>query len=309
MNTKKSKLIGMLCLILCAALLCSAAYATGIDNSHKVSLSINFVKDGLGIPNSEFSIYRVADVSEYDLVFTTTDEFKSFPVDSVDNQDAWADLATTLAAYATASALEPAAKDKTDENGKVSFTNLATGLYLVVGTSSRVGDNIYTASPFMVCLPSLEEMDGNAYKWVYDVTADVKPGVVPVEKTNVEVVKVWNDKGNTKKRPAAIKVSLMLGDRVMDTVTLSKDNNWRYAWENIDAADWYVVENSVPNPYKVKITRTDNCFTVTNTYSSNTHNNNSPLPQTGTIWWIVPILACSGLALFSVGFIISRKHD
>ncbi|KIR03186.1 hypothetical protein P261_02001 [Lachnospiraceae bacterium TWA4] len=33
----------------------------------------------------------------------------------------------------------------------------------------------------------------------------------------------------------------------------------------------------------------------------------SRLPQTGLLWWPVPILACAGLVLFMIGWIIKRR--
>ena len=61
-----------------------------------------------------------------------------------------------------------------------------------------------------------------------------------------------------------------------------------------------------PGDYKVTVTQEGVTFVITNTYSGNSpinpDNPSGPkLPQTGQMWWPVPVLVTMGLALIIFG--------
>ena len=95
-----------------------------------------------------------------------------------------------------------------------------------------------------------------------------------VEKTEVTVTKVWNDNNNQDGiRPESISVSLMNGETVVATQTLSKANNWTYTFTNLDKKangvdiEYTVVENSVKTGYISSITGDkETGFVITNTH-------------------------------------------
>ncbi|WP_236736093.1 Cna B-type domain-containing protein, partial [Bacillus mycoides] len=68
-----------------------------------------------------------------------------------------------------------------------------------------------------------------------------------VSKTKVEGTKTWKD-DNAKDRPTMIKVDLLQNGKVVDTKEVSKETNWKYTFENLQAYD----ANGVAYKYEVK---------------------------------------------------------
>ena len=86
-----------------------------------------------------------------------------------------------------------------------------------------------------------------------------------------------------------------------------------------------MAESAVPG-YTVAITEEGVTFRVENTYRPEEPDNpdipdeppplgpgdqpNEPtLPQTGALWWPVPLLAAAGLLLLTVGLLLRRRED
>ena len=132
-------------------------------------------------------------------------------------------------------------------------------------------------------------------------------------------MKVWNDAGQKHDRPEKITVQLLKNGEVYDTVILNERNSWRYIWNDLPKYDknglpieWRVVELT-PEGYTVSITQESGTFVVTNTpkQPSVTPPTDQPkeptLPQTGELWWPVPVLAAAGLLLIAAGAGKKRK--
>ena len=58
--------------------------------------------------------------------------------------------------------LQPLAEGKTDENGRLTFSGLEPGLYLVTGEKHTTGGVTYTPEPFLVSLPMTSVNGSNA---------------------------------------------------------------------------------------------------------------------------------------------------
>jgi hypothetical protein len=124
------------------------------------------------------------------------------------------------------------------------------------------------------------------------------------------VKKTWDDKGYERQRPSSIKVQLMRNGAVHETVTLSANNNWQYTWSSLQAKDssgkeirWTVKEVDVSG-YIVNIDQHGDTFLITNAPVK------PSLPQTGVLWWPVPVLASVGLLFLITGYIMrGRKRD
>lgn len=158
------------------------------------------------------------------------------------------------------------------------------------------------------------------------------------------VLKVWDDDGNEDARPASITVDLIRDGAVYQTVTLNAGNNWRYTWTGLSAnSDWNLVEHLDSENYTVSYNRQGTTFVVTNTYTEEIDPENPPLidqpdlpgdpdepgepedpgveiedpdvplvdlpelPQTGLLWWPVPVLAVAGVVMILVGLV--RRRD
>lgn len=294
-------------LTLCLGVSCMAATASArgdVDTGRSASLTVYFGEGGSGFSDVEFDIYHVADISDTG-DYTLTGDFQGYPVSLEDlDSSGWRALAQTLASYAVRDSLNPLQSQKTGQDGRSYFPGLTVGLYLVTGASHEKEGTTHTPEPMLVSLPMLAE-DGER---LYDVEVSCKfdSETIPafVER---KVQKVWKDDGNEEKRPEKIAVQLLENGTVVDTVTLSKENNWEYTWENLDGSSrWQVAEANVPDGYTVAITQEGTVFIMTNTRPSEPP---PKLPQTGMLWWPVPVLACGGLLLIVIGFVRRRRGE
>ena len=159
------------------------------------------------------------------------------------------------------------------------------------------------------------------------------------EKIKKTVIKVWNDEGARSGRPGSIKAVLLRDSEEYQTVTLNSANHWRHTWSGLsDEHDWEVIEEDAGDGYTVTYTDDDAIFTITNTSEEEITENPVPLgwleipdgsvplgnleelpdapvplaklPQTGLLWWPVPLLAIAGMILFGAGWTgYYRKRD
>lgn len=336
---RNKRIVGVLLIIAAVVTLLSMqVLAAGvIDLNHKVEFTISYQEENTPITDTEFHIYLVATVDAYGEL-TTTEEFSRFNVNiRGKNDDAWKTLASSLEGYVLRDNLSPTDSAKTNEQGLISFPTgekkLTPGLYLVLGSRHTQDGYIYDPQSFVVMLPSL---DKEVNDWDYDVTVIPKSDKHPNNPDNGtitrKVLKVWKDTNHTKERPKEITVSLLQDGKVYDIVTLNASNNWRHTWENLDDDyRWTVVEDELNN-YTVAVIREGVTFVVTNTYdipdnpstskttsttstvanttstviktttsSTPTISSNAKLPQTGQLWWPVPLLIAVGLFLIIIG--------
>lgn len=310
---------------ICAALLCALIVslmlpmrplaAGAIDMTRPSSLTVTCRNGSTALVGAQFDLYQVAKPSPsggYEL----TGSFTNFPV-SLDDLTAakMQALAGTLEIYTALNGVAPQAVGTTNALGTVTFTGLEPGLYLVLGRRHVQDNFVYTAKPILVFLPTYDETTN---QWVYDMTVACKFTVVPQsppgDTVSRKVLKIWDDDGREAERPQQITVHLLRNGRIYDTVLLSDSNNWRYTWEELDAdASWTVAED-VPTGYTVSVMQEGITFVITNSKPPEETPSPSPppppkLPQTGQLWWPVPLLAAAGMILFLVGYIRNRGAD
>ena len=93
-----------------------------------------------------------------------------------------------------------------------------------------------------------------------------------ITEVTVIVKKVWSDSDNAEGlRPDDVTVNLLADGEVIDTVTLSDDNDWSYSWTKLDGFTageeiiYTVTEDKVEN-YSTRIDKEENTynFTITN---------------------------------------------
>lgn len=328
----------LLALFIAFLLLPSTLSASGvIDTDSACGLTINYADGETSLSGASFSIYKIADVSAYG-EFTPTPDFSGFNVDiKGKNDEAWRNLATTLEGYVLRDSIAPTDKGVTDSHGALSFptgeSKLETGLYLVLGSRHTQNNLIYDCSPFIVMLPTTQ-----SGAWAYSQTVDPKFTSTPVPPTpsydiTRKVLKIWKDDGHENRRPQSVTVTLLRDGMIYDTVALSDANNWRYEWNNLDGRSSWTVVEEILTDYAVEIYREGITFVITNTYvpdipddppSDSGDDDPLPpdeieippeeptpeeptLPQTGQLWWPVPVLACAGLTCIALGVIRRRS--
>lgn len=123
------------------------------------------------------------------------------------------------------------------------------------------------------------------------------------------VVKVWNDRGYEDERPACITVCLLKNGELVDTRTLDESCHWQTVWENLPARDengneiiWTVQETEVPG-YHAGYAEMGEHVIITNSIAGPT------LPQTGLMWWPVPVLAALGLMMLVLGRLAKGRAE
>lgn len=308
----------------------SPVQAAEEESTQKGSISLVCPVEGM-----ELSLYRVAEYEESGS-FTLTEQFQKYPVSlEQKSQEGWQGTADALADYIrrdgiTADAVLISGSDRT-----VCFTDLNWGLYLVLGQTTELQEDgktqIYEPQTALIALPedSKETSEGTD---PYQVTAVLKfekndkPG--NPEETKIHVLKVWKQ-DQEKERPDSIVVELLQTDvegntTVVDRQTLTKENQWSYTWKNLSTLmRWSVSEAEVPNGYTVAVTREGDTVVLTNTakksgnpdgevnppskkptdktVNKTTDKTSDKLPQTGQLWWPVPLLMLAGVICLLVG--------
>ena len=140
------------------------------------------------------------------------------------------------------------------------------------------------------------------------VTNTYTPEEPTGDTTRRSVIKVWNDKNYETKRPQSVKISLKCNGETYDTQVLSAANNWRCSWDTLPRYDadgneyvWTLEEEKV-NSYVGSLSTVGYTFILTNSYTGK-------IPQTGLLWWPVPLLIAGGLALLIVGIMLRKRND
>lgn len=128
---------------------------------------------------------------------------------------------------------------------------------------------------------------------------DYEP-VIPPDPVDLTVKKVWSDQNDKRGiRPSSVTVTLYNGNKAVDKVTLSAENNWTYTWEELDGdGDWSVLETGIPNAYTPSYRTKGDVVTITNT---------AALIQTGQLNWPIPVLGSLGVLMIFFGVIMMRK--
>lgn len=306
----------LLCLLVCVSLLPVTAFAKAedtLDLTKKVNLTLQYE-----IEDTQFHLYKVAEVSQ-NLEFTLTGDFAAYPV-VVNGLDSagWRALAETLASFVERDQLKALKTGEIDEQGTLIWSQLETGLYLVLGEEMTLEQYKYSPMPSLIMLPS----QNGEEKWEYDTVIQMKSNEEEIPGSDTEmiaVMKVWQDHGYEEKRPEAVAAELYMDGVLYDTVSLDKANNWSYEWKSLPAGHkWTAMEKDIPACYTMTSVREGQYLVITNCYqpeepsvpvTPDKPGGGSLLPQTGQLWWPVPILALAGIVFFTVGWVRRKTQE
>lgn len=307
----------LLSLLLCCLLWPLPTAAAGsINLNQEVGLNISYCDGKTPIRGADFSIYLIATTDDCGEL-TTTKTFQQFYVNiRGKDDDSWRLLASTLEGYILRDRIQATDQGQTDRNGLVSFPtgkkSLTPGLYLVLGERHRQNDTYYDPNPFLVMLPT-QNLETNEWDYLIDAKVKFESTEITDQNQTIKrtVQKVWDDKGYEQNRPKSITVQLLRNGVVYDSVQLSSKNNWKYTWRNLDNSyRWTVVEKESAS-YQVTSYREGSTFWIINS-SNKTAPPAKPdgqLPQTGQLWWPVPLLICCGLFFLILGLLIRRGNS
>lgn len=264
MNIKAKKIIAMLVtVVICFTLFSfsTAAVSPGKRGEIKLTALDKDTKEPLS--GATFRLYRFA--SAYfkgtEVSFIYTDEFRNCGMEMGNSSDAY--LPVHLMVHAMVNAVHFEEKT-TGADGKIVFSNLQPGAYLIVPAGMK--DGYLNPAPFIVTVPLKDETQN---KWVYSIDATPKIEAdkddTDESKTYISVKKIWETYGKT---PDSIKVSLIKDGAIVESVVLSAANNWYHRWDNLDKNhSWNVVETDVPDGYKVSYITSEMTVIITNTDS------------------------------------------
>lgn len=258
-----------------------------VDFSKKGSISITLTEEieNTNISGAEITIYKVADaISENNNLKFSYDNKLNSCKDDLDNANITSNVLNCVKNSNVANY-----SNITNEYGIVKFNNLDLGLYLI--TQSNQIEGYSKITPFLVMIPEI--LDNN---WNYTINASPKVDIIRLFDLSVE--KVWNV-SNKNDIPKEITIELVKNNEVIDTITLSNENNWTYTWTQIEKSDEYLVrEKNVPTGYTVTYHQEDNKFIVTNTKT---------LAQTGQRLWINLLLVAVGLLFIGIGTVLKKR--
>ncbi len=227
MKTKLNKLSAFVLALALVISMSLTAYAHDVPQMDRLgSITVTMRSGETGVAGGTLTIYRVGEVVEHDgnYSFIPTGDFADCG-ESFEKLDSASEIAARLTAYAATESAAGLATKSIGKDGKVQFSDLEVGLYLIVQHEAAPGYN--AIAPFLVSLPYMED---GTYR--YDLDA--------VPKTALKQELKPTDPPPTKPSPTK------------------------------------------PSPN---------------------------LPQTGQLWWPVPVLACGGLALFSIGLALNRRRE
>lgn len=302
------KRIRIITLSLCLIILTGLLPINVIAENANATLTVFYTHEKTPIVGAAFNVYLIA-VPDMNDVYHPTDEFKDFPVDfSPKTDEDMYNLATTLEGYVLFGKITPLFTGYTNKEGTFVFNvnkeYQPKGLYLIIGEQHTQDNIIYTSEAFAVFLPSTDN-DGNVQ---YEITAHAKYNTIHqnTPPTSRKVIKIWNDKNAEADRPESIEVTLLKNGKAYETVELNKDNNWTHFWYDLDGtARWNIIEKPV-NDYKIVLTSVGNTYYFTN-IKKVTPPPPENLPQTGQLWWPVPVLAVLGLIFITIGAVCFYK--
>lgn len=297
-------------LIMIMSLLFSkSVFAAGdIDQSKTVSLTIKAICGENAVAGMEFRGYRISDIEENGEL-TVTDRFAAYR-DALDirgeNDSAWSEMAAVLEQEILKdTSLKAEVISQTDDQGSLSMEDISMGLYLFVAEAVEQNEKIYTVAPFFVMLPS---QDKQTNTWEYEIAVNAKIQSESV-RTDFKVIKIWKDSCHENQRPKSIEIVLWCDGKEYDKVTLPENGQWQHTWSNLETEHkWTVTEKQQDGYAEPKIEREGYTFTVTNTCSKS-KDNPSKLPQTGQLWWPVPVLICGGLLCIVIGLGRKRRAE
>lgn len=303
----KKMMIWMLCglLVVTMGLPARAAEEGATEANGPCTLRIHYFYEELPLTGARFQIFRVGGVDAYGQLYLDGN-FAGYPVDLT--TDDMAALARMLYGYAMVDNLPAEYEVTINERGEGEVTGMPEGVYLVIGLKHSDEVNDYLTEPQLVILPAWNA-EG---VWTYETTLNPK-GSVSLRPVKLKVLKQWNDEGNEHKRPASITVTLLRDGEVYDTVVLTAENNWRHTWEELPGGSLWTVVEDVPEGYTVFYSQEGITYLIVNTCDEPpppppTVPEDPELPDTGLLWWPVPVMVLLGLALIVLG-VMDRRGE
>ena len=205
----------------------------------------------------------------------------------------------------------------------------------------------FTPQPLLIPLPYPIQDGSFEDEMRVDVKYEQLPPSGAASPVPITVEKKWEPAGRS--HPDSVTVALYRADDPIDEdpVELNDGNNWTHTWPDKDPTFvWLVKEIDIPDGYTVSIDKDGFHFTVTNTITDPPPSKDDPtpddpddpadpmpsddptdpdvlpilsnisndkdsrkLPQTGQLWWPVPLLLAAGVPLLLIGAVLFVRKE
>ena len=286
-------------IILCFTVILSVAVfnlfqVAAVDVNKTCSLKLNECLSGLNV-----HLYRVASIDEVGS-YQYTEDFKeaentTIDLNKLETSEELKNAAMTLKGYAA----NKEGMTKTTASSTLTYSNLNTGLYLVVADNLVIDGKTYTYLPYLISLPQGTK---------YDVSIDfVKYS--EAHSHEYKMIKQWKDNGST--HPNSIEVELYDGNTFVKTITLDAAHNYAYSWKTEQVMNYSIKEKNVKG-YKGIVSVSSNDakteYVITNTSTSSTGSHVKTGDTTRINHWVT-LMALSGLFLLIVGTLFRYEKD
>ena len=286
-------------IILCFTVILSVAVfnlfqVAAVDVNKTCSLKLNECLSGLNV-----HLYRVASIDEVGS-YQYTEDFKeadntTIDLNKLETSEELKNAAMTLKGYA----VRKEGVTKTTASSTLTYSNLNTGLYLVVADNLVIDGKTYTYLPYLISLPQGTK---------YDVSIDfVKYS--EAHSHEYKMIKQWKDNGST--HPNSIEVELYDGNTFVKTITLDAAHNYAYSWKTEQVMNYSIKEKNVKG-YKGIVSVSSNDakteYVITNTSTSSTGSHVKTGDTTRINHWVT-LMALSGLFLLIVGTLFRYEKD
>ncbi len=310
---------------LLAGVLISAMLPAAAADSAVPSLTVIFEPEDKPVEGMTFRAYRIGVLIEDTQTVEMVEPFSHYPLVTPKTAGGWRIWARTMEGYVGLDEIPATYAGDTDENGRLDFGEVEEGVYLILADAYLKDGVTYFAEPGIAFVP-MPQANGSKLNHVEmrPKHSLVRESYEPIEWS---VLKVWENTDGIE-RPASIEVVLLCDGEEYERVTLSRENNWRHTFENLDETKtWTLSEPSVPEGYTVTVGIDGATFVVTNTYTPEelppevppttppttppsappkTPPSKPKLPQTGQDWRVAIALAAAGLALIAGGIWAGR---
>lgn len=294
-------------LIMIMILLPVGVYAQGnVEMQHPVSVVYEAVYAGRPVSGMEVRMYQISTMDETGElhVLEPYSECSSDLDIRGENDSAWQSMAEVMYQKILAGEYSVDVTGVTDENGIVTMGGMDKGLYLVCSDTCEINGYVYSSLPFFISLPDRNHEENS---WNYDVAVHAKIEQNPVV-ADYRVNKIWRDTGYENRRPSSITVSLICdGEPYGEPVTLPYEGHWSYTWHDLDTNHEWTVKEEIPEGYRSTVNREGSVYILTNTYMIETPATPDRIPNTGQLWWPVPVLLGIGLVCIVIGIIRGRS--
>ena len=228
------------------------------ENSESLTLYCEY--NGVVLSDMQWSIYKVG--KKIGNKYSLDGDFTDYPVTfgSLTVEDL-TEAASTLENFATLDSLVPERTGATDNNGRLHFENLETGIYLASGKRLHIDDYTYVPTPIIF------EIDGKN-KEINGYPKFIVKRTLPGDTERYAVRKIWANADGVTDKPTEITVDIYKDGVVNDTIKLNQENNWTYSWDGDASSDWKVKEVTVPPGCFVMYRNNTTQYIIMNNYDN-----------------------------------------